>query len=225
MCNPACTAYGEAWLTEPDIRGKRVIEVGARNVNGSLRAHVEQFEPLSYLGVDIEEGPGVDDVCDADDLITRYGETNFDLVICTEVLEHVRNWRTVITNLKRLLAPNGLLLITTRSYGFPYHAFPYDFWRYEVEDMQRIFADMTILDVSPDPVAPGVFLTIRHASPRPELDLGPIELYSMIKRRRYRDLTNTDVNLFFAKRRTLQIAGKALPANVKAKVKGRRQSA
>jgi SAM-dependent methyltransferase len=224
MCNPACTAYGEKQLTEGDVRAKRVIEVGARNVNGSLRSHVEHFEPLSYLGVDIEAGPGVDEVCDAADLVTRYGRATFDLVICTEVLEHVRDWRLIINNLKTLLAPDGLLLITTRSFGFPYHAFPYDFWRYEVDDMRRIFSDMTVLDVATDPVAPGVFLTLRQPLEREEQDLSEIELYSMLKRRRARDLTDTDVKVFFAKRRALQIAGKALPENLKTKVKGLRSS-
>jgi len=43
MCNQACLAYGEHHLAEADVRGRRVIVVGARNVNGSLRGFVEGF--------------------------------------------------------------------------------------------------------------------------------------------------------------------------------------
>ncbi|MEP6624724.1 MAG: methyltransferase domain-containing protein [Acidimicrobiia bacterium] len=221
VCNPACVSYGTAHLTEPVVRGRRVIEVGSRNVNGSLRRHVEQFGPASYLGVDIESGPGVDEVCDAEDLVTRYGSGGFDLVICTEVLEHVRNWRTVIRNLKDLLADDGVLLVTTRSYGFPYHAFPYDFWRYETDDMRGIFSDFAIEDIATDPVAPGVFLTARRPTGMQPTDLETVELYSMITRQRCRDLSDTAVRRFFAKRRALQIAGKLLPANLKSRVKAR----
>lgn len=219
MCNPACLAYGRAHLSEADVRGRRVIEVGSRNVNGSLRGYVTGLGPASYLGVDIEAGPGVDEVCDADDLPARFGEQRFDVVICTEVLEHVRNWRLVISNLKRLLAPGGVLLITTRSYGFKYHAFPYDFWRYEVDDMRTIFSDMTVDDVDTDPGVPGVFVRVRRPEPFVDNDLADIELYSMVRRRRCRDLDALTLAWFVNRRRAMRLAGRLLPEGLKARVK------
>lgn len=219
MCNPACLAYGRAHLTEADVRGRRVIEVGSRNVNGSLRAHVTQLAPASYLGVDIEEGPGVDEVCDAEDLVTRYGAASFEVVICTEVLEHVREWRRVVSNLKRLLGPGGVLLITTRSYGFKYHAFPYDFWRYEVDDMNLIFSDMIVEDIESDPSVPGVFLRVRRPDQLVERDLESIELYSMVQRRRCRDLSPVALAWFVNRRRAMRLAGRLLPADLKEHVR------
>jgi SAM-dependent methyltransferase len=52
----------------------------------------------------------------------------FDLILCTEVLEHVLDWPAAWNNLGRLLAPGGRLIITC-PFIYPLHEEPYDFWR------------------------------------------------------------------------------------------------
>jgi len=47
--------------------------------------------------------------------------------------------------MKAVLKPGGFIYITTRSRGFPYHAYPHDYWRYEIEDMEKIFGDFEII--------------------------------------------------------------------------------
>jgi SAM-dependent methyltransferase len=182
--NRACLQFGHQVISAADIAGRRVIEVGALNINGSLRPHVESLGPASYLGVDITAGPGVDEVCDAEQVVARFGFEVFDVVISTEMLEHVRDWRTVVRSLKGLVRPGGLLVTTTRSLGFPYHGFPYDFWRYELDDMKRIFADFRLDDLRPDPSEPGVFLRAVKPVPFREVGLNEIALFSMVRRRR-----------------------------------------
>jgi SAM-dependent methyltransferase len=222
MCNPACLAYGEHHLSESDVRGRRVVDVGARNVNGSLRPYVEGLAPATYVGVDIEPGAGVDEVCRAEDLVERFGPESFDVVICTEVLEHVREWRTVVSNLKRLVAPGGVLLVTTRSIGFPYHAFPHDHWRYENDDMRAIFADFDVENVEDDPGRPGVFMTARRRPELRELDLAGYELYSMAKGSRVRDLGRAEEAWFTTRWRLRRLASKYLPDGVKDRLRGAR---
>ena len=107
MCNRDCLAFAEQHLTAERVTGRRVLEVGAQNVNGSARPHVERHAPAEYTGVDIARGPGVDVICDIGALAERFGEERFDLVLCTEVLEHVRDWRAAVSNLKRVLAKGG----------------------------------------------------------------------------------------------------------------------
>jgi hypothetical protein len=113
------------------------------------------------------------------------------------MLEHVRDWHEAVVNLKGLLRPGGHLLITTRSAGFPYHAWPYDFWRYELDDFRRIFADMDILTLESDSASPGVFMFARRPDPyrghTPEL-----ALLSIVTGRHQLQVTDGQINWFRA---------------------------
>jgi predicted O-methyltransferase YrrM len=184
MCNPACITFILKYVLPTEVEGKRVLEVGAQNVNGSVRSYIEKMKPAEYVGVDITSGSGVDLVCNAEDLVEAFGEDLFDVVITTEMMEHVMNWRTVISNLKRVLKPNGVLFITTRSKGFGYHGYPYDFWRYSVADMQAIFADMTKWAIEPDPSEPGVFVKVQKPLDFAERNLTEYQLYSVVPERK-----------------------------------------
>jgi SAM-dependent methyltransferase len=180
MCNSACLDFGRTQLTRSDVAGKRVLEIGAVDINGSLRPDVEALGPSEYLGIDIAEGPGVDEVCNVYDLVERYGEESFDVAISSEMIEHVHDWRRAMSQIKRVLRPNGVLVMTTRSIGFPYHDYPFDYWRYELEDMRAIFSDMKIEALEPDADDPGVLVKARRPENFVENDLSEHALYSMI---------------------------------------------
>ena len=201
MCNINCIIFGAKNLTKEEIKGKRVLEVGAYDVNGSLRPLVESWEPSEYIGVDIEMGPGVDIICDAENLVEKFGEESFDIVISTELLEHVKNWKKVVSNIKRVCKRGGIILITTRSKGFPYHPFPYDFWRYELEDFKEIFSDLEILSLEKDNIkSPGVFIKARKPQNFKERDLSDYKLYSIITNKRMKEITEKDFyNFYFFK--------------------------
>jgi SAM-dependent methyltransferase len=192
MCTVSCLAFGARTLQREHIEGRRVLEVGARDVNGSLRSIFGFYEPEAYVGVDIEAGPGVDVICDATDLVERFGEESFDVVIATEVLEHVRHWRPAVNNIKAVCKHEGRLLVTTRSRGFPVHGFPHDYWRYEVEDFQSIFGDLELTDLERDPTAPGVFLHAEKPAEFTAVDLSGIDLFSIVTNRRTSELAPED---------------------------------
>lgn len=182
MCNETGLAFGERWITQQDVRGKRVLEVGSRQVQQppvSLRSPITALAPSGYVGVDLAPGPGVDVVCPAERLVERFGRDGFDLVLSTEMLEHVADWRTVITALKRMVKPGGALLLTTRSRGFPYHAWPHDHWRFELDDMRAVFADFTIEALEADAKEPGVFVYARKPAHWRE-HTPALALYSMV---------------------------------------------
>ncbi len=191
--NVQCILFGAIQLKKEEIEGKRVIEVGSSDVNGSLRPLLETYNPKEYIGVDISAGKGVDLICDAGDLAAKFGSRSFDVVISTELLEHVKDWRLAIHNIKDICKPAGKLLITTRSFGFVYHGYPSDFWRFEAEDMEYIFKDFIIEKLERDPQN-GVLIKARKPENFTEIDLSEYKLYSIVADKRIKELTDKDLH-------------------------------
>lgn len=184
MCGPGCINFGSTNLFLHEIQNKRVIEIGSYNIllNGSLRDHIQSLNPSEYIGVDIETGKGVDIICPAENVLDKFGKESFDVVISTELLEHVLDWRKVISNMKNLCKPNGIILITTRSIGFIFHTFPCDYWRYEISDIVSIFGDCIIKNIALDDTdnnGPGVLVKIKKPDNFKEKDLSDYRLYFM----------------------------------------------
>jgi hypothetical protein len=149
-------------LTAQNVAATRVLEVGSYNVNGTVREYVTSLGPEVYLGVDAAEGPDVDQVVNCEQLVRTVGK-DWDVVVSTEMLEHVQDWWTCLSQLVYAVAPGGLLLVTTRGPGFPYHPYPTDNWRFTVELLADALDRMMLTRVvcESDPEAPGVFLLAR----------------------------------------------------------------
>jgi len=163
--------FVQSHISIADVEGRKVLEVGSLDVNGSTRGIVEELKPASYIGVDIRPGKKVDKLCGASELVVTFGSESFDVVVSTEMLEHAQDWRGAISNMKRVLAPGGLLIITTRSPGFPQHDHPGDYWRFTRQDALEIFSDMDELEVVDDPMAPGILVKARKPTTFLETDL------------------------------------------------------
>lgn len=150
-------------LTTPEVEGKRVLEVGALDVNGTVRPMIEARCPAEYIGVDVVDGPGVDQVMDVVDL-PRDDEhlLPWDVIVCVETMEHVADPVASLNAMTRVLAPGGTIVITTRSVGFAYHH-PPDRWRYTQATFEeaagRLGLDTLLL--CDDPEYPGVFWKAR----------------------------------------------------------------
>ena len=163
MCDRnVCQWFSSELKNKPQqFKGKHILEVGSKAVNGSIRTSFDTYKQqygFTYLGADIASGPCVDVIVPAEQLVQRFGKNAFDIVITTEMMEHVYDWQTVINNIKQVLKPNGVLYLTTRSIGFHYHAYPFDFWRYQPEDLQEIFSDFHIKQLHYDSETIGVWL-------------------------------------------------------------------
>lgn len=92
------------------------LDIGGVDVNGSARLHLRAVR--TWVGLDIEPGPGVDVVHDATSWEgMEHMAGYYDVVLCTEVLEHVRNWRALVHNAGRVLRPGGHLILTCAGRG------------------------------------------------------------------------------------------------------------
>jgi hypothetical protein len=86
-----------------------------------------------------------------------------------------------------------VLVLTTRSRPFPYHGFPFDFWRFEIGDMKLIFSDMSVEALEPDRLMPGVFVKARMPRDFHERSLEEIELYSIVNNRHCKRISELDL--------------------------------
>lgn len=163
-------------IVPAEITGKRMIEVGSMDVNGSARPLFTAHAPREYIGVDFRAGAGVDRVCNAERLVAEFGVESFDVVMSTEMLEHTPDWKTAVYNLKQVVAKDGLLFVTTRSPGFEYHGYPHDYWRYTKQDFIIIFQDMLIESLVEDPFKPGIFIKARKPKDFRLADLSSVEV-------------------------------------------------
>ena len=218
MCSPWDLETVKTALRPVDVRGKRVLEVGSLDVNGSVRGDIVALGPADYVGIDIRPGPGVDVVCDAGDLVERFGENAFDVVISTELLEHARDWRRIVSNIKRVTKPNGVMIVSTRSYGVDFHRQPFDYWRYQKEDFEAIFSDVAVEDLQLDPTDPGLLIKARKPEPFTERDLSSLALYSILRRRRQRDHTRVDVAIFLIRYRLVRLLKDLSPKRYRAAI-------
>lgn len=83
-----------------------------------------------YFGLDVEQTPE-----NSVDFISSFGEPisagttgTFDLILCTEVLEHVADWNNAFSNFRNLVNTDGYVVLTC-PHLFPLHEEPFDFWR------------------------------------------------------------------------------------------------
>jgi SAM-dependent methyltransferase len=174
--HPSVMEFLRKEIKYSEIAGFDILEVGAQDVNGSPREVIQPLNPGKYVGIDFTQGKGVDLVMDVAKLSQYFGPAAFDVVISTEMLEHAKDWRTAVDQMKTVLRVGGMLVVTTRSKGFPYHGYPHDYWRYRIEHFEKIFSDMAAVTLQSDPQFPGVFLKAWKTDITGSMDLASIEL-------------------------------------------------
>lgn len=94
-----------------------VLDVGGRNINGSVRDLFSGAAP--YVAMDILPGDGVDIVADA---ATWTPDREYDVVVCTEVFEHTPDWRQICKVIHAALRSEGKAILTMAGPGRPPHS-------------------------------------------------------------------------------------------------------
>jgi SAM-dependent methyltransferase len=136
------------WLREEggEAAGKRVLDVGC-----GVKPYYPFFaDAAAYVGVDVQENPHADIAGSAEDLPVE--DASFDVVLCTQVLEHVDDPARVVAELRRVTAPGGRVLASTHGVML-YHPNPQDLWRWTHTGLERLFRTAGFDDVTVEPGA------------------------------------------------------------------------
>ena len=115
----------------------RTLDIGA---GGSS---YQRFFP-NRVTVDIDPARKPDIVADAHAL--PFKDSELKVVLCTEMLEHAQNPSAVIAEIRRILAPGGMLILTTR-FVYPLHDMPHDYWRFTRSALEMLFSDFSQVQI------------------------------------------------------------------------------
>lgn len=123
---------------------KSILELGVGNIDENYNALREIAK--EYIRTDVYKSDFAEEIIDIEQMdTTRYiverrSGNRFDLVVCTEVLEHVYGTTAAITNIRNLLNKDGFVIITT-PFMYPLHG-DQDYWRFTHQSMTRMLEDI-----------------------------------------------------------------------------------
>lgn len=105
--------------------GKRVGDIGCGEQ--PFRREIEHAGGM-YAGIDLTQNS--QNTVDVLATITNIPlpDNSFDIILCTEVLEHVPDTYLAFKELARLTKPSGKIILTV-PFAYPLHEEPYDFLR------------------------------------------------------------------------------------------------
>ncbi|MES2144454.1 MAG: class I SAM-dependent methyltransferase [Pseudomonadota bacterium] len=110
----------------PHVSGARVLDLGALDVNGSLRSLAPA--DCSYVGADFAPGNGVDVILQ-DAYALPFEPNSFDICVSSSCFEHAEFFWLAFTEVMRILKPHGLFYMNSPSNG-KFHRYPVDCWRF-----------------------------------------------------------------------------------------------
>lgn len=117
-----------------------VYEFGARQMDGQVGyADIRPFfQGMKFIGADYIEGPGVDVVIDLRQM--DLPDDSIKTAFCLEVLEHVDDVQKAVSELHRVMASDGVLIISVPM-NIRIHGSPHDYWRFTPEGLNHLLKE------------------------------------------------------------------------------------
>jgi ubiquinone/menaquinone biosynthesis C-methylase UbiE len=98
---------------------------------------------IKYFGIDIVDAEKFDyqnsEITPFNGQDIPFEDAKFDGIICTEVLEHVEQYQSLIDEMYRVMKPGASGIITI-PWSARYHYIPYDFFRYTPSSLKTMFS-------------------------------------------------------------------------------------
>jgi SAM-dependent methyltransferase len=109
-----------------DASGLKIVDIGAQDVNGSLRSVAPK--DCEYIGVDFQAGKGVNVIL-TDPYSLPFPDNYADACVSSSCFEHSEFFWLLFLEIARIMKPSGLIYINVPSNG-EFHRFPVDCWRF-----------------------------------------------------------------------------------------------
>jgi SAM-dependent methyltransferase len=118
---------------------KKILEIGARQgKNQEKDANMRSlFRYTAYIGTDMQSGPGVDRIANAEHL--PFSDKSFSLVLCLETFEHMEKPWLAAAEIERVLADGGTVIVSTQQ-NYPLHKHPSDYFRFTPYGLRSLFS-------------------------------------------------------------------------------------
>ena len=125
----------EAARAHADLGPYRLLDVGCGE-----KPYAPLFAPYAseYVGVDPVENPHAEIRGSVEDLPLE--SASFGVAICIQVFEHCDEPARAVSELARVTAPGGRVLVSTHGV-MAYHPSPNDYWRWTHTGLEKLFAD------------------------------------------------------------------------------------
>jgi SAM-dependent methyltransferase len=121
----------------------RLLDI-APQVHEGARPRFPASVTVETLDIDPASGATwIGDICSHNRALA---DCTFDLIVCTEVLEHVLQPFAAATELRRLLRPGGFLFVTV-PFNFRIHGPLPDCWRFTEHGLRALFHDWEIIEL------------------------------------------------------------------------------
>ncbi len=117
----------------PALKG-RVLDVGC----GERPYESWLVGADEYIGIDIGNSPKVDFIIDYEKPWPLDNDT-FDVVLCTQVLEHAVNIGHMLGSINQVLKPGGTLIVTT-PFIYNEHGSPNDYRRFSIHGLKQLLS-------------------------------------------------------------------------------------
>jgi SAM-dependent methyltransferase len=99
---------------------------------------------IRYLSTDIDPAYKASIIC-IDEAVCL-ASSSVDMVLCTQVLEHVDDPKKTVEEIYRILRPSGTVLLSTHG-AYPWHPCPNDYWRWTHQGLRKVFENAGFTDI------------------------------------------------------------------------------
>ena len=129
--------------TIADLNGREAISVVDLGCGSKPYFPLFASKARKYIGIDRQPHSMCDMASVAESIAIK--SNAFDVVMCTQVLEHVEDPARVLRECYRVCKPGGSLLLSTHGV-FVYHPGPQDYWRWTHTGLRKIVTEAGAFD-------------------------------------------------------------------------------